>query len=253
MLGELPTITADILERLRARAPRVHCITNTVAQAFTANMLLAVGAIPSMTIAPEEIADFVRGADALLVNLGTCDAERRTAIGIAVDTAGPALPWVLDPVFVDRSPPRAGFAKELVDRQPAVVRLNAAEFAALAGTTPEADAPSRYAQDHDVVIALSGRADRVTDGARSAGVHNGHEWMSRVTAMGCAGSALLAACLAVESDAWQASIAAMLILGIAGEVAADRAKGPGSFAAAILDAVHALDRVTILQHAKVEP
>ena len=50
-----PTVAADILERLRERRPRVHCITNAVAQNFTANMLLAAGAMPSMTIAPEEV------------------------------------------------------------------------------------------------------------------------------------------------------------------------------------------------------
>ena len=52
---ELPAIAADILERLRERRPRVHCITNAVAQNFTANMLLAAGAVPSMTIAPKEV------------------------------------------------------------------------------------------------------------------------------------------------------------------------------------------------------
>ena len=39
--SELPAITADVLERIREKRPRVHCITNAVAQNFTANMLLA--------------------------------------------------------------------------------------------------------------------------------------------------------------------------------------------------------------------
>ena len=67
------------------RSPRVHCITNAVAQNFTANMLLAAGAVPSMTLSPEEIAAFVARSDALLVNLGTFDRERREATEIAVD------------------------------------------------------------------------------------------------------------------------------------------------------------------------
>src|SRR5438132_13758185 len=105
--SELPAITADVLERIREKRPRVHCITNAVAQNFTANMLLAAGAVPSMTIASDEIADFVARADALLVNLGTLDPERRGAIEIAIATAGERVPWVLDPVFVARSAPRA--------------------------------------------------------------------------------------------------------------------------------------------------
>ncbi|MGB9364572.1 MAG: hydroxyethylthiazole kinase, partial [Xanthobacteraceae bacterium] len=55
MRAELPHIAADILMRLRARSPRVHCITNAVAQAFTANTLLAAGAVPSMTLSPDEV------------------------------------------------------------------------------------------------------------------------------------------------------------------------------------------------------
>src|SRR5215203_4675056 len=112
--SNLPQSTAEILARIRERAPRVHCITNTVAQAFTANVLLAFGAVPSMTIAPEEVGAFAAGADALLVNLGTFDSERRDAIGIALDAASRSIPWVLDPVFIDRSPARAEYARSVV-------------------------------------------------------------------------------------------------------------------------------------------
>src|SRR5579864_9580269 len=97
--ADFAEITADVLARIRSRAPRVHCITNSVAQAYTANMLLAAGAIPSMTISPEEIAPFVAGADALLVNLGTFDRGRREAVEIAVAAASQGgKRWVLDPV-----------------------------------------------------------------------------------------------------------------------------------------------------------
>ena len=72
------------------RGPRVHCITNAVAQNFTANVLLAAGCVPSMTLSPEEIGPFVAGAQALLVNLGTFDSERREATEIAVETAARA-------------------------------------------------------------------------------------------------------------------------------------------------------------------
>src|SRR5215472_2009940 len=100
-IQDLGQTAGDVLARVRERRPRVHCITNTVAQSFTANMLLALGAVPSMTIASEEIADFVTRADALLVNLGTLDAERKKACDIAVAKAGASgIPFVLDPVFV---------------------------------------------------------------------------------------------------------------------------------------------------------
>src|SRR5262249_56157381 len=97
---------SDILTRLRDRAPRVHCITNAVAQNFTANVLLAAGCVPSMTLSPEEIGPFIAGAQGLLVNLGTFDAERREATMIAVEAAGRhKLPSVLHPPFAARPPP----------------------------------------------------------------------------------------------------------------------------------------------------
>src|SRR5271155_445034 len=124
---ELADIAADVLARIRERAPRVHCVTNSVAQQYTANMLLAAGAVPSMTISRQEIAAFVSSADALLVNLGTFDPERRAAIEVALDAMGEAtgggrMPWTLDPVFIERSPARARYARELLARGPSVVR-----------------------------------------------------------------------------------------------------------------------------------
>jgi hydroxyethylthiazole kinase len=250
--SELPRLTADILERVRARRPRVHCITNAVAQAFTANMLLAAGAVPSMTIAPEEVAAFTASADALLVNLGTFDRERREAADIAVEVAREeGRPWVLDPVFIDRSQARAAYAQALAEKKPAAIRLNGPEFAALAGVEPEGEALTGHALDRLTVIALTGAIDMITDGARLITVENGHPLMGRVTAMGCAGSALAAACLAVEGDALHATTAALLALGVAGEVAAATANGPGTFAAEIVDALYDLDRDTLMTLARV--
>ena len=68
-----------------------------------------------MTLSVEEIGGFVARADALLVNLGTFDRERREATAIAVETATRrSLPWLLDPVFIDRSAARATFAQALL-------------------------------------------------------------------------------------------------------------------------------------------
>ena len=249
---DLPLVSADILARIRARRPRVHCITNAVAQNFTANMLLAAGAVPSMTIASDEIADFVARADALLVNLGTFDAERREAAAAALEVVSERrVPWVLDPVFIDRSEPRAAYARSLVAQNPDAIRLNRAEFAALAGAEPDDGTLTRYALDTLAIVALTGTVDRITDGAQFVSIENGHPLMARVTAMGCAASALTAAFLAVESDAFTAAAAALLCFGVAGGVAGERAAGPGSFAASIIDALYALDRHTLIEKARV--
>jgi hydroxyethylthiazole kinase len=250
--GDLPQFAAALLDRLRTRGPRVHCLTNAVAQNFTANVLLAAGCLPSMTISPDEIRQFVSGANALLVNLGTFDRERREAAEIAVQAAAQdKVPWVLDPVLIDRAPSRAGFARTLIGSAPNVVRLNRAEFAALAGCEGSREALAKFAGARKLAVAMSGETDLVSDGRRTATIANGHPLMAKVTAMGCAGSALIAACLAVETDAWRAAAAGLLLFGIAGEVAAREAKGPASFAVAIIDALYALDAADLIQRARV--
>lgn len=250
--SELPNLAGDVMERVRANRPRVHCITNAVAQTYTANVLLAAGAIPSMTIAAKEIVPFVQRADALLVNLGTFDTERQKASLAAIAAVNKLKkPWVLDPVFIDRSPPRAAFARRLVAKSPGAIRLNRAEFEALSGVAFGERALGQYAAKHRTVLGMTGEADHVRDAKRNAIIDNGHPLMAKVTAMGCAGSAYLAACLAVESDPWRASVAALVVLGVAGEMAAARARGPGSFAIEMVDAMHNLDRATLIPKAKV--
>jgi len=243
---ELADIAADVLARIRERAPRVHCITNSVAQQYTANMLLAAGAVPSMTISVEEIGAFVAGADALLVNLGTFDRERKSAVEAALKAAAEKrLPWLLDPVFVDRSPARAQFGRALLAARPSVVRLNHAEFAALSGYKAESAAAARFAEANATIVALTGDVDIVSDGGRRLAIANGDSLMALVTAMGCAGAALVCAALAVETDPWLATVAALAAFGVAGEVAAQAARGPGSFAGAMIDALHGVDRATL--------
>ncbi len=249
---DLPALAADVIARLRERAPRVHCITNTVAQAFTANVLLAAGAIPSMTIAPQEIADFAARADALLVNLGTLDTERRAAIDIALEQAAErSRPWVLDPVLIDVSAVRATYARALAGKRPAAIRLNAAEFTALADAPVSAEALAHVAAKSGGVIGLTGTADLVSDGKRSLTIANGHPLMRTVTAMGCAASALVAACLCVEKDAFIATASGLLAFSVAGEIAADSSKGPGSFAVNVIDALHNLDSAALAGLARV--
>jgi hydroxyethylthiazole kinase len=248
----LPLRAAELLALVRERRPRVHCITNSVAQAITANVLLAAGAIPSMTISPEEIGHFVAGASALLVNLGTFDRERREAVDTALEVArDDGVPWLLDPVLIDRSEPRAEYARALALKEPRVVRANAREFAALMRSEATPDTLDRFALDHLTVAACSGPTDYVSNGARRAKIDNGHPWMSQVTGIGCAESALIAALVAVEDEEFNAAAAGLLAMGVAGEIAAEQSRGPGSFAVALIDAISSLDGAALKTRARI--
>ncbi len=115
---------------IKTRAIKVHCLTNTVVQNLTANMLLAAGALPSMSNDINEIADFTTSADALLVNLGTLTAIAKKSILAAIDVANKnKIPWILDPVFINRAPSRLEFTRKLLALNPTVIRTIQQEIA----------------------------------------------------------------------------------------------------------------------------
>ncbi len=245
--------TASILTAIRKQKPRVHCITNDAAQTFTADALLALGAEPSLTLSRSEVPDFVGSSDALLINLGTLDENRLAAIPVAVAFAVQhEKPWVLDPVFVHRSPGRLDYATALLSEKPTVVRCNQAEATALTGGGNGAGPSQTLADRYQTVAAVTGETDEICGDGRHATASNGDALMGQITAAGCAGSAVLAACLAVEEDRFAATLAALVAWNVAGEVAAGVAKGPGTFRAALLDALHGLKAPMIKRRAKTD-
>ncbi|MFW5834391.1 MAG: hydroxyethylthiazole kinase [Pseudomonadota bacterium] len=227
------------LEEVRGVRPQVHVLTSPVAQVYTANLLLAAGAEPSLSQAPGEIEAFAERTHGLVVNLGMLDAARREAAGRALPILRRrGVPWVLDPVKVERSAERLAYARQLLAEGPRVVRGNAAEMPAL-GDDLHAE----------IVHATTGGRDRIVHGKRWVEILNGDPLMTRVTATGCAATTLIAAFLAVEADPFFATGAALLAIAVAGELAAAEAMGPGSFQPAFLDALHRLDRDAL--HARV--
>ncbi|HRK24929.1 MAG TPA: hydroxyethylthiazole kinase [Beijerinckiaceae bacterium] len=230
---------AEVLTRLRTGRVRVHALTSPVAAERTANTLLALGARPSLTANREEIAGFVGGCDALLINLGMLDAERRDTAPLAAALARQGgKPFVLDPVFVDVSGPRRSLAAELVAAGPTVVKLNRAEAASLLAIPATA------------VTVVTGAIDTLSQAGRTLRLANGHPLAGQVTATGCALGAVIAACLAVEPDAMTATAAALALYGIAAERAAEGATGPGSFAVRLIDALATLDPATLAERVR---
>jgi len=237
----LPSMAGDILATVRDEQPHVHCLTNIVAANISANVLLAVGARPSMTDTPGEIKAFVASTDALLVNLGMLTNDRRESILLAVETmAERNMPWVLDPVKIGTSPTRRKFAENLLLGRPAALKANRSEFSVLTA------APS------ETVTACTGPVDRIEGGGQFVTISNGHELADRVTAMGCAEGALIAAFLAVHPDRFTATASAILVFNVAAEIAAETAKGPGSFQSNLLDSLYSLDTQTIASRARLE-
>lgn len=252
MSDRLRRDVAGALRELRERAPLVHCIVSTVSMSLVADGLLATGARPMMTETPEEAPSLAPVADALLVNLGTLSRDGAEGIPATVAAARAAgVPWVLDPTAVGHAPVRTPLARELLGEGPAVVRGNASEILVLAGgaaggrgadstATPEEalGAAQALAARHSCVVAVSGDVDVVTDGERVVRLANGTPMLTRVTGTGCLLGGLAAAL--TRGSPFVAVVAATTLLGVAAEVAAEHAPGPGTFRVALLDALDAV-------------
>ncbi len=245
---------ADLLTKIREKKPLIHNITNYVAMAFNANALLAINASPVMAHAHEEIREMTALSNALVINIGTLDSFWIKSMSLAMQAAHEkSIPIILDPVGAGATSFRTEIARELLKYIPVqVIRANAAEVMALAGETL-ADikgVDSLYASQHAYqaahalvekyrcVVVISGQQDFILHSKKTMIVHNGVALMTRVTGMGCTATALVAACCAIEKNYLFASTAAMVLMGIAGEMALPLAQGPGSFQSHFLDALY---------------
>lgn len=243
---------------LRQQRPLVHCLTNYVSMPLVANALLAVGASPVMARAEEEVGEIVRRAAAVVLNIGTPESSTVCAMKIAARTAAEVgVPVVFDPVGVGATAFRKDLVKDLLNIcRPTIIRGNASEIRALPGLHTAAAGVDACQNETDVevlavqlsqhlgaVVVASGETDIVTDGQNTLHLFGGHDLMRRVTGTGCAATAIIAACAAVEPDAFKAATIAARLMKQAGEAAAKTAKGPGSFAVNLLDE---LERLTSL-------
>lgn len=250
-------VWADIAT-VRQNKPLVHCITNLVVTNFTANVLLACGAAPVMAHAHEEVQDMAGIAQGLLLNIGTLDPYWVQSMRLAFAAAQKrGIPVVIDPVGAGATPYRNQALEELLQQgMPAVVRGNASEVMSMAHVAITSRGVESSANVNDALgaaralaartqgtVCVSGEVDHIlhVDG-RHASLHNGHEWLTRITGVGCALTALIAAVCSVQPDHWRATITGMAWMGIAGEIAFDKTQhaGIGSMAVALLDALQQL-------------
>ena len=243
------------VERIRQEAPLVHNITNYVVMNTTANALLAIGASPVMAHAAEEMEDMVGLASALVINIGTLSAAWIESMLKAARAARKKeIPIVLDPVGAGATRLRTETAYRLLrEAAPAVLRGNGSEVRALyyaeqatkgVDSLHAAEAALEAGQNLSVrfgcAVSVSGAVDVIIRGDSIIRVANGHPLMPRVTGLGCTASALTGAFAAVNRSPLHAAANAMAVMGIAGEIAAEKAQGPGSFQTLFIDALYGL-------------
>jgi len=249
------------LAAIRSGRPLVHQLTNYVVMNETANATLAVGALPVMAHAREEVEEMVGLASALVLNIGTLEpawVESMLLAGRVASARG--IPVVLDPVGAGATRYRTETAKRILDEVAVtVLRGNAGEIATLVGVEAEvrgvesidaggdaAELAATAGRTLGVVASVTGPVDQVSDGETTLAVANGHELLATVTGTGCMATAVTGCFLAVRPDApLEAAAEALVAFGLAGEDAAAGAKGPGTFHVQLYDALYNLDPETI--------
>jgi hydroxyethylthiazole kinase len=255
------------LRELREQKPLVHQITNYVVMNETANATLAVGALPVMAHAREEVAEMVGLASALVLNIGTLSEhwiEAMLVAGRAASVRG--IPVVLDPVGAGATTYRTNTARAILDEvRVTVLRGNPGEVATLVGAAAEVRGvesiatglePEELAREAGrqlgLVASVTGAVDHVSDGERVLAVASGHPLLAAVTGTGCMSSALTGCFLAAKpEEPLEAAAEALAAFGVAAEDAAEDAGGPGTFHARLYDALAALDPDTLDERARI--
>jgi thiamine-phosphate diphosphorylase/hydroxyethylthiazole kinase len=239
-----------ILQVVKDKKALIHHITNLVVTNLTANATLAVGASPVMAHAQEEVADMVKHAGALVLNMGTLDQNWVASAHLAAKTASKLnIPVVFDPVGAGATPYRSKISSEMVNTHLInILKGNYGEISTMAGDATAkvvgvdsvcgSSVPEKlvleYAAKLKNVVAMSGPVDLISDGQRVLGVENGHPMMGLVTGLGCVATTVVAIFASAERDYLLATAGAMALVGVAGERAAKYAHTPAQFEVAFL-------------------
>jgi hydroxyethylthiazole kinase len=258
---------AKVVDEVRKQRPLVDCVTNFVTVNDCANILLSFGASPAMCDAWDAAYDFARISGALYINMGTYLKEHEAAaVEAALGAKAAGRPIVVDPVGCGAIRRQLDMLNHLYEVAGIdIIKGNMGEIMALAGKAAgvkgvdsEGEIPgieeavSAVAEKYGCVAAATGRVDVVGDGKRLARISNGVEMLTRITGAGCMAGALCGAAAAVGDGRFAAACAAIAVMGIAGELAFEKARLPGSFRVALVDSLYGITGDTLRQRGKIQ-
>lgn len=257
----------EILEKIKQKKPLVHHITNWVTIYDCANITRAFGALPVMAHAKEEVKEMQSISSALVLNIGTLTVNLIRNMLLAGESANEKNnPIVLDAVGVGATQLRTEKALELLNALKIdIIKGNSSEIGILAGAKAETkgveaisvegnpmEIAKKLAKERKSVVVMTGKEDIITDGKRIFTVKNGHSMMASIVGTGCMVASVIASFAAVEKDCAKAAAAALACFGIAGELAAEKSKGPGSYKANFYDEVFNLNKEKTEKMQKIE-
>jgi hydroxyethylthiazole kinase len=224
-------------------------------------MLLALGASPIMAHAKQELADIVKIANSLVINIGTLDETWIAAIDLAQQAAlQKKIPIVFDPVGAGASHYRTQTSKNILQSGINILRGNPSEIMSLVDddiktkgvdanhqSNDAINAAKKLAEKYQITVVISGQTDIIIDQNRHECISFGTPLFTKVTGMGCSATALIAAFAAINPDYFLAATHAMTTLTLAGEIAAINCKGPASFYNNLIDALYSLQKEDLIR------
>lgn len=266
----------DTLRKIRQEKPLVDCMTNRVTINDCANILLAAGASPIMAEDQREIREIAAISKGLVLNLGLLSPEAIASMLTAGKHAKSlGIPVIFDPVGVGASCLRSELSQLILNEvQPDVIRGNLSEIKVLSGLAiksrgvdaSEEDAVTEenlqfrgemvqaLADEHNCVVCATGAIDVIANRQEIFYVKNGDPMLCDVTGTGCMCSALTGAACAV-GGALTGAVAAVVLLGLAGEYAAEfcrrEAAGIGTFRVKFMDAVYTIGEKEISERGAI--
>lgn len=268
----------EISKNVRKKQPLIHNITNYVTVNDCANILLASGASPIMADDLGEVEEITSICGGLNINIGTLNKQTIPSMFAAGKKANEiGNPVILDPVGAGASGLRTKTAHELIEEVKfTVIRGNYSEIKTLAygqGNTRgvDADISDSITKDNldkvitfakelasrvGGIIAITGPIDIIANEDKAFCTYNGNPMMSSITGTGCQLSSLITAYVAANVEKpLEATVAAVLSMGICGEKAFARLKdidGNATYRNYIIDEIYNLTGAELERVARYE-
>ena len=265
-------------QTVRDTVPLIHNITNYVTVNDVANALLACGASPIMSDDENEVEEITSICNGLNINIGTLNKNTIPSMFLAGKKAQELKHKILlDPVGAGASSLRTNTALNLMNEiHFDVIRGNISEIKAIAGNssnTKGVDASSldevteknldsavafmkELAKKHNCIVAATGKYDLVADETKCYVIKNGLPQMEKITGTGCQLSGIITAFISANPECiLEATVSAICLMGLAGEIAWDQLTekdGNATYQNKIIDAIYNMTPQMLEKGAKYE-
>ena len=231
----------DLVRHTKEKNPLVDFAVNYVTSNDSTSIVAYIGGTPVMTDDPIDAADVVEygNVDALIFNIGTITEKHFESMMEAGRKASEkGIPIVIDPVATSVTPFRTMVIQKMLNElKVSVIKGNLGEIKACLGLKSNSKGVDsnedpegaeefcvRLAKERNLVVAMTGPRDIITDGERILVIENGSARLPKVIGTGCVIGAMVATYCGATEDYVLGAATAVMLMGIAGELAEEITK-----------------------------